>query len=105
MAERRKTFEVDRKERDALMQVLNWVNVRPIRPYVRRQMLVASLAAACVVLALMPSGLAAGEDSMDDGRLDRARLEVLMERWRIPFRSPAAEIARLIGTTPDIGGQ
>jgi len=104
MAERRKTFEVDRKERDALMQVLNWVNVRPIRPYVRRQMLVASLAAACVVLALMPSGLAAGEDSMDDGRLDRARLEVLMERWRIPFRSPAAEIARLIGTTPDIGG-
>lgn len=41
---------------------------------------------------------------MDVGRLDRARVQVLMERWRIPFRSPAAEITRLLGTTPDIGG-
>lgn len=41
---------------------------------------------------------------MDVGRLDRARVQVLMQRWRIPFRSPAAEITMLLGTTPDIGG-
>ncbi|MFM7076723.1 MAG: hypothetical protein ACKO3G_11735 [Planctomycetaceae bacterium] len=41
---------------------------------------------------------------MDEGRLDRPRLEALMERWKIPFRSPSAEIAGVLGMTPDIGG-
>ena len=27
-----------------------------------------------------------------------------MERWKIPFRSPSAEIAGVLGMTPDIGG-
>lgn len=60
----------------------------------------------CGLLAVVLLGDASpGDEPERAGDLDRLRLLLLLERWRIPYRSPAAEITAILGTTADIGGQ
>lgn len=59
----------------------------------------------CGLLAVVLLGHASpGDEPERAGDLDRRRLHALLDRWRIPYRSPEAEITAILGTTSDIRG-